>query len=111
MSLDVSFKARKNVICPHCNGVVGTEVVVDCVCSGGRGWYDILEQIGYYVPFDQRTEENDWYGKDMTLTLEQSKQVYDFVKKHLDLYNATNILGLIATTMADGNEVVVNANW
>lgn len=110
MGLDITFTSRRNVICPHCKTVVATEVV-DSAASGGRGWYDILESLGYYVPCDKRTEENDWYGKDMVLTTEQVCQVYDFIKTHPDLYNADTVRGLIATALLDGNAVVVNADW
>ncbi len=63
------------------------------------------------MPYDQRTEENDWYAKDMVLTTDQAKQVYDFIKKHSDLYNANDIIGLIATAILDENAVVINADW
>lgn len=110
MSLDITFISRKNVICPHCHNVVKTEDV-NSVGSGGRVWYDILESLGYYVPYDQRTEENDWYGKDMTLTTEQAKQIRDFIKDNPHLCNADRIVTLIATTILDENMVVINANW
>lgn len=110
MSLDIHFTSRKNVICPHCNKVVKTEDVYE-TDSGGRGWYDILEALGYYVPYDQRTEENDWYGKDMVLTTEQAKQVYTFIRKNPNLYNADDVLGLITTAIVDENAVVINADW
>ena len=110
MSLDIRFTSRRNVICPHCNNIVMTEDVY-CVDSGGRGWYPILESLGYYVPYDQRTEENDWYCKDMVLTTEQAKQVYTFIRKHPNLYNEDEVLGLIATALVDENAVVINANW
>ena len=110
MSLDIYFISRKNVLCPHCNTVVKTEDVYE-TGSSGRDWYEILELIGYYVPYDKRTEENNWYGKDMVLTAEQTKQVYDFIKKNPDLYNARDVIGLIATAILDENAIVINANW
>ena len=63
------------------------------------------------MPHDQRTEENDWYGKDMVLTTEQAKQVYTFIRKHPDLYNADEVLGLIATALVEEKAVVINADW
>lgn len=110
MSLDIAFISRKNVICPHCNNIVKTEDI-DCVYSGGRYWHDILESLGYYVPHDQITEENDWYGKDMTLTTKQAKQVCDFVKDNPYIYNADKIISLIAVTILNENMVVINADW
>ena len=109
MSLDIRFTARKNILCPHCGEVVTTEDV-DCVNSGGRGWYPILESLGYYVPYDQRTEENDWYGKDMVLADEQARAVREYIKRNSVLCGR-EICGLIANALADGHEVVVNADW
>ena len=111
MSLDISFTAQEGVVCPKCGEVVAARPV-DCAESGGRVWYDILEELGYYVPYEQRTEENDWYGKDMVLTKEQADKVYMFVKKNCEyLYNGYAIKGLIASALADGNSIVVNADW
>lgn len=109
MSLDIRFIHRRNVICPHCHNIVGTEDVYDAY-SGGREWYDILESFGYYVPYDKRTDENDWYGKDMILTTEQAKQLYNFVTSS-DQYNASEIRGLIATALLEEDMVVINADW
>ena len=110
MSLDITFTSRSNVICPHCKKVVGTEDVYS-VNSGGRSWYEFLEELGYYVPYEERTEENDWYGKDMVLTKKQAEQMYAFLKRHTGVYNQEKILGLIATTLFDENMVVINADW
>ena len=71
MGLDITFMRRKNIVCPKCGEIVG-HTTVDSIDAGGRGWYPLLESIGYYVPYEQRTEENDWYGKDMVLTDEQA---------------------------------------
>lgn len=111
MSLDIDFYEHQPVICPHCGETVKMETIAQ-ECSSGKGWYPILESLGYYVPYDQRTEENDWYGKDMVLTPEQTKEVYKFVKENfLDLYCARDIAGLIARAIVEENTVVVNANW
>ena len=111
MSLDITFTSCRNVICPHCNEIVKTEPV-NCEYSGGRCWYSILESIGYYVPYDERTDENDWYGKDMTLTTEHTKQVYDFIKENSNtIYKADSILNLILTAMIEEYAVVINADW
>jgi len=85
---------------------------IDTSGSGGRNWYPILESIGYYVPYDQRTEENDWYGKDMTLTEEQLREVYTYVKNNrFELFYGESVLGTLGRAIIDGNEVVVNADW
>lgn len=109
MGLDITFTRRKNIVCPKCGEIVGYNDV-DCVDAGGRGWYPILESIGYYVPYEQRTEENDWYGKDMVLTEEQADEVYQFVKKH-DPYGALLVLKLIACAIYENDSIVVNADW
>lgn len=110
MSLDIGFLVRKPIVCPKCGEVVH-KVDVDAATSGGRGWYAILEDLGYYVPFEQRTEENDWYGKDMALTEQQVRQVYKKIRQAHGLYNVDAILALLAAALCDGNEVVVNADW
>ena len=110
MSLDIRFTIKKAVICPHCEKVVKLEDGCS-VSSGGRGWYPILEKLGYYVPYDERTEENDWYGKDMVLSDEQMDEVFQFVDRHPDLCEAGNILGLLAVARLKGNSVAVNADW
>lgn len=111
MSLDIDFYEQQPVVCPHCGETVKMETIAQ-ECSSGRGWYPILESLGYYVPYEQRTEENDWYGKDMVLTPEQTKEVYKFVKENeSDLYYGSTILGLLARAILDGTTVVINANW
>ena len=109
MSLDITIKERKEFHCPDCGRLVTTQDI-DAECSGGRVWYGFLESIGYYVPYEARTEENDWYGKDMVLTEEQAKQLVDFVSEK-NLYNALDIKFLVGMTLANGNKVVINADW
>lgn len=109
MGLDVRFTQRRNNICPHCGEIIG-QTDVDVIDSSGRVWYEFLESIGYYVPYEQRTEENDWYGKDMVLTKEQADQVYKFAKDK-EMYNWREIRGLIAVALIENDEIVVNADW
>lgn len=109
MGLDITFTRRQNIVCPKCGEVVG-HTDVDCVDTGGRSWYPLLESLGYYVPYEQRTEENDWYGKDMVLTEEQADEVYQFAKKH-DLYCSVGVRALISAALYENDRIVVNANW
>ena len=109
MSLDITIKERKEFRCPDCGRLVTTHDI-DAECSGGRVWYDFLEQIGYYVPYENRTEENDWYGKDMVLTKEQAHHLSDFVSDNKPC-NAVDIQWLVAVTLLHGNKVVINADW
>ena len=109
MSLDITIKQVHTVLCPHCGKAVKTEVVDD-VPGGGRDWYTFLEAIGYYVPYDKRTEENDWYAKDMTLANEQALYLVDFIKRHQNLYGG-EAKHLVAMALLDGDAVVVNADW
>lgn len=109
MGLDVRFTQRKKIICPKCGEIVGHTDVRDVHC-GGRGWYPLLELFGYYVPYEERTEENDWYGKDMVLTEEQADETYRFVKKN-DLYDADGVAMLIASARYEKDDIVVNADW
>lgn len=109
MGLDVRIIRRKAVVCPHCGGVVGYNDD-DCVDSGGRAWYPFLESIGYYVPYEERTEENDWYGKDMVLTAEQADELYRFVKEK-DMCGSVSVVMLIAAARYESDDIVINADW
>lgn len=55
MGLDIVVMERKDVRCPHCGEVI-TSVDVSSVNSGGCLWYDFLERLGYYVPYEKREE-------------------------------------------------------
>lgn len=58
MGLDITVMERRDVRCPHCGEVI-TTVDVANTDSGGSLWYDFLEKLGYYVPYEKRTKEND----------------------------------------------------
>ena len=109
MSLDITIKERKEFRCPDCGRLVTTQDI-DAVSSGGSEWYDFLESVGYYVPYEKRTEKKDWYGEDMVLTEEQAKQLADFVSENQP-YNARDIECLVARALLRGNKVVINADW
>jgi hypothetical protein len=109
VSLDITFSQQKKIICPNCGEIVG-RTVEGSVDTGGRGWYPFLESIGYYVPYDKRTKENDWYGKDMKLTEQQTDKLYEFVKKN-DPLCADEIMALIALARMEGQDVIINADW
>lgn len=109
MGLDIRITRRKAIICPHCGKVVGYDIVGDCD-SGGRAWYPFLESIGYYVSYEERTEENDWYGKDKVLTEEQALELHKFVTEH-ELYNTYELPAMIATAILADDQIVVNADW
>ena len=109
MSLDITIKERKEFHCPDCGRLVTTQDI-GAECSGGRVWYGFLESVGYYVPYEARTEENDWYSKDMELSDEQTKQLVDFVSSCQPTeYKA--IERLVARALLHGNKVVINADW
>lgn len=109
MGLDIRIIHQTKITCPECGTVVDTKVV-DCVGSGGRDWYGVLESIGYYVPFEQRTEENDWYGKDMILTDEQIDKIMKFLDGQ-SVIEAVSAKSLIALAKYEGHDVVINADW
>ena len=109
MGLDITIKERKEFRCPDCGQLVTTQNI-DAECSSGRVWYDFLESVGYYVPYEKRSEENDWYGEDMVLTGEQAKQLADFVSDNKP-YNARDIKYLIKRALMRGNKVIINADW
>ena len=109
MSLDITVKERKEFRCPDCGRLVTTQDI-DAECSGGRVWYGFLESVGYYVSYENLTEENDWYGKDMVLNEEQAKQLADFVSENQP-YNYMDVEGLVARALLHGNKVVINSSW
>ena len=109
MSLDITIKERKEFRCPDCGQLVTTHDIGE-EHSGGRVWYDFLESVGYYIPYEKRTKENDWYGKDMVLTEEQAKQLANFVTDNCP-YNHLDIESLVTRTLMHGNKVVINADW
>lgn len=109
MSLDIRFTQRKNIVCPKCGEIV-TTIDVNSESSGGGVWYPFLEAIGYYVPYEERTEENDWYGKDMVLTEDQVTDAYKFVRQ-LEWCAYDGIRGLLADAILENGIVVVNADW
>lgn len=109
MGLDITITERKEVRCPHCGEAV-TSIDVFSVDSGGRAWYDFLEKVGYYVPYEKRTEENDWYSKDMVLDDEQAKQLADYAVRK-EVYNSDLVESVVAETLLHGNKVVINADW
>ena len=109
MSLDITIKERKEFRCPDRGRLVTTQDI-GAEYSSGRIRYGFLESIGYYIPHEHRTEENDWYGKDMILTEERTKQLVDFVSENQP-YNARNVKCLIASALLNGNKVIINADW
>lgn len=109
MSLDITIREQQEFHCPDCGRLV-TIQDIGAECSSGRVWYDFLESVGYYVPYEKRAEENDWYGEDMVLNEEQAKRLLDFVSdKHP--YNARYLECLVARALLNGNKVVINADW
>ena len=109
MSLDITFSQYKRLVCPKCGEVVGSKEI-KTVYSGGRSWYGFLRSIGYCVPHDKRTEENDWYGKDMELTAEQTRYAYRYAQEQV-VHNWDEVCGLIAISVFDDDYIVINANW
>lgn len=110
MGLDIRFIHQKAVICPHCGEVVSHQHIRE-MSSSGRAWYPFLKSIGYYVPYEERTKEHDWYAKDMILTSEQMLEACAFIRENYDLYNANDIHGLIASAIVSGEGIAVNADW
>ena len=108
MSLDITIKERKEFRCPDCGRLVTTQDIY-AENSGGRIWYDFIESTGYFVPYEKRAEENDWYGEDMVLTEEQAKKLADFVSDNHP-YNARDIECLVARALLHENKVVINAD-
>ena len=109
MSLDITIKERKEFRCPDCGRIVTTQDV-GAEYSCGRVWYNFLDTIGYYVPYEKRTKENDWYGLDMVLSEEQAHQLIRFVLDYQPT-ECDKIEHLVERALFLGNKVVINADW
>lgn len=109
MGLDIDIKQRRTVRCPHCGETVEVRDVRE-VDSNGRRWYPFLEAVGYYVPYEKRTEENDWYCKDMVLNKEQTDLLFRYCRSE-EVYNSDAIASMVAVAEVEGDDVVINANW
>lgn len=109
MGLDITISERKEYHCPNCGTSVGYTDVAS-TDSSGRAWYEFLENVGYCVPYDKRTEEKDWNCLDMVLDDEQAKQLADYAVKK-EVYNWDGVERIVATALMHENKVVINANW
>ena len=106
---DIMISERKEYRCPNCGISVGYTDIAS-TDSGGRAWYEFLENVGYCVPYDKRTEEKDWNCLDMVLDNEQAKQLADYAVKK-EVYNWDGVERVVATALMHENKVVINANW
>lgn len=109
MGLDITISERKEYRCPNCGISVGYTDIAS-TDSSGRAWYEFLENVGYCVPYDKRTEEKDWNCLDMVLDNEQAKQLVDYAVKK-EVYNWDGVERVVATALMHENKVVINANW
>ena len=109
MGLDITISERKEYRCPNCGISVGYTDIAS-TDSSGRAWYEFLENVGYCVPYDKRTEEKDWNCLDMVLDNEQAKQLADYAVKK-EVYNWDGVERVVATALMHENKVVINANW
>lgn len=112
MGLDITIYEKELVICPCCKAIVKYDTV-DEVISSGKDWYDFLENIGYYIPYEEQSDKEaikSWYGKDMELGLEQATNMVKFVRQH-KVYNYYEIEQLVRDTKLEGHSIVINASW
>ena len=111
MGFDITISRFDKAACPHCGKPIkGT--CRDYIESGGCTWKMYLEEIGYYVPYEIREKEpeRDFYGKDMTLTVEQAKKLAAFARVR-DVHNWVSIVALVDCAAENGDFVVINASW
>lgn len=109
MGFDITVSCYNVGKCPHCGKPIKGDML-DHEDSGGYAWKEWLEKIGYYVPCEDKIPDNDWYGKDMTLTLEQAKDLATFARDH-DVYGCGSIEMLVDCAIEKGSFVVINASW
>jgi hypothetical protein len=111
MGFDIEVSRYDVAKCPHCGKPIkGT--IRGYEYSVGYDWKRFLEKIGYYAPYEIRKiePERDFYGKDMTLTSEQAKDLAEFVKVYRP-YQWVSIGWLVDRAIENGDFVVINANW
>ena len=111
MGFDITVSRYDVAKCPHCGKPI-KDIIRDQIDSCGYAWREYLEGIGYYVPYEicKKEPERDFYGKDMTLTTEQAKDLATFAREH-DLYNWARIMALVDCAIENGDFVVINADW
>lgn len=111
MEFDITVSRYDVGKCPHCGKPIKGKIR-DITDSGGYAWRDYLKKIGYYVPYEIREKEpeRDFYGKDMTLTTEQAKDLATFARDH-DVYSWVSIVELVNCAIEKGGFVVINADW
>lgn len=96
--------------CPHCGQPIkGT--LRDWADSNDRYWYAWLEHIGYCPRVgENRTPDEDWYGKDMTLTAQQVKELAEYAKA-MKVFNWIQIDLMVKAVLEYGGFIVINADW
>lgn len=111
MGFDITVSRYDVEKCPHCGKPI-KDTMQDYEYSCGRVWKEYLEKIGYYVPYEIREKEpeRDFYGKDMTLTSEQAKDLVTFAREH-DVFGWVSIKMLVDCAIENGDFVVINADW
>lgn len=81
MVLDIRIYQRKPVYCPRCGELVAYKTV-DAVDGSGSVWYEFLESVGYYKPYEKgRPQPQPMYGEDVVLNDEQISELFKFVNQ------------------------------
>lgn len=105
MGLDVTIKEIQEFRCPDCGKLVTTKDVNE-VNAGGPDWYNFLRSINYYTG----NGDSNWYGKDMTLTDEQARELAEYSVKKIYWPN-NDIEKLVSVALLRGHKVTINADW
>lgn len=111
MGFDITVIQCDLAKCQNCDEpIIGT--IRDYVDSSGYVWKEYLEKIGYYVPYEIQEKEPDRYfcGKDMTLTVEQAKDLATFAREHA-VFGWLSIKRLVDRAIKNRDFVVINADW
>ena len=110
MSLDITVKVQQPIICSHCGEIVDYKTIEE-IDSGGRVWYDYLESIGYYVPYEKwKNGEKDKYGENMILSETQIELMKKYIQNH-NIYYGNAIFNAVSEAQINGDSVVINADW
>ena len=112
MSVSVRVKAMRPVKCPHCGEIVCYKNL-DEEWTRGKEWMELLEDIGYYTPYDDsksHAENFPYYADDMILTDKQVKTLLRFLKKD-KAHDHDTVWSVVNYAIKNNYKVVINADW
>ena len=96
MSLDITIKLKKPIVCPNC-GLVVTYETEKGLYTSGQEYKPILEILGY---------GDDQYAKEMLLSDEKARLFYQECQK-TDAYASKRIAEIVAYAICSSGNYVI----